>query len=155
MRVGAELMESAMTIHSIRIGKLNHDVAINDEKMPMQSKDFVFNYGLKQLLNDSFVSGETDEERHNLLERKVEKLYAGTLSIRDGGTRESDPLAREITKLATGKTSEHFKKKGVKAAAIDPAQWKVVIGKFRAHPALIELAKANVEAANAVEIEIE
>ena len=144
-----------MSIYSITLGKLNRVVEIDESKMPMQSKDFVTNYGLKQLLNDSFVSGESDEERNDLVNRKIEKLYAGTLSIRDGGTRESDPLAREITKLATAKTAEHFKKKGVKSTQIDPAQWKEVLGKFRVHPKLIELAKANVAAASAVTIELE
>ena len=83
----------------------------------------------------------------------------GTELIRDGDSSailsESDPLAREITKLATAKTAEHFKKKGVKSTQIDPAQWKEVLGKFRVHPKLIELAKANVAAASAVTIELE
>lgn len=139
--------------YEITITKLNRKESIDFAALPAASQTFVINYGLRQLLNDSFVSGETHEERVDLLDRKLSKLFEGTLHVREGGSRESDPLAREITKLATAKTSEHFKKKGVKAANIDPEQWKVVLGKFRVHPKLVELAKAI--HAHAVSIEIE
>lgn len=130
--------------HVIRVARLDRNESIDFDALPEASKSFVIAYGLKQLLNDSIVSGESNEERNGLLDKKLDKLFEGTLSIREGGTRESDPLARAITRLATGKTADHFKKLGVKSTQIDPAQWKEVLGKFRAHPKIIALAEKEV-----------
>lgn len=139
--------------HVIRVARLDRNESIDFDALPEASKSFVIVYGLKQLLNDSIVSGESNEERNGLLDKKLDKLFEGTLSIRDGGTRESDPLARAITRLATSKTADHFKKLGVKTTQIDPAQWKEVLGKFRAHPKIVALAEKEV--AEAADISVD
>ena len=138
-------------MHTFNI--LGKAVEIDFDALPAGSKDFVINYGLKQLLADSHVSGETPDEKLGLLNKKLDKLMEGTLHIRTA-TRDGDPVAREITKLATAKTAEHFKKLGHPVSKVAKADVDAIMAKFRAHPKLIELAKANVEAASGLEIEL-
>lgn len=126
-------------------------VNIDYDALPQQSKDFVINYGLKQLLADSHVAGKTPDEKAGLLDKKLDKLLEGTLDIRTS-TRGGDPVARELTKLATLRTEAHFKKLGHKIKDVAKADHAAIMAKFRAHPKLVELAKANVEASDAIEL---
>lgn len=128
-----------MTIN-IRVARINRDVAVNWDDIPNASRDFVINYGLKQLFNDSIVSGKTDGERNGLLGKKLSKLMDGTLSVREGGTRESDPIAKELTRLATLKTAAKFK--GVKKP--DLKAWADSMAAYRAMPAMLAQAEKNV-----------
>lgn len=134
----------------IRIARLNRNESIDFDALPNASKDFVIVYGLKQLLNDSIVSGESDDERNGLLDKKLDKLLEGTLSIRDGGTRETDPVAVELTKLATTKTRAEFK--GTKKP--DPAAWAASMVKWRANTKLQAMAKRNAEELAEISIEL-
>lgn len=139
-------------MHVIKIAKINRSESIDFDALPQKSKDFVVNYGLKQLLNDSIVSGESDEERNGLLDKKLDKLLEGTLDIRES-TRETDPLAKEITRLAEDQTAKHFAKQGVKKSKVASADWTIVVNKYRAHPAII--AKATELAAMKADVEVE
>lgn len=130
-------------------------VEIDWDALPAASKSFVINYGLKQLLADSHVSGKTADEKLGLLDKKLDKLLEGTLSIRSGGTREGDPVAKELTKLATAKVMNHITKKlGKKVKDISKEDMAALMAKARALPALIEQAKANVEALNELDVEL-
>lgn len=140
--------------YTIRVARINRNEVVDFDALPAKSKDFVINYGLKQLLNDSIVSGETDSERNGLLDKKLDKLFEGTLDVREGGTRESDPLARAITRIATGKTAEHFRKLGIKTTQINADDWKVILGKFRVHPKIIALAEKEVAESADITIEL-
>jgi len=142
-------------MHTIRVAKIARDVQLDFDALPESSKLFVVNYGLKQLLNDAIVSGETDDERNGLLDKKLDKLREGTMSVRDSSGRSGDPLARQITALATERTEAHFKKLGVKRKDVASADWTTVLNKFRAHPKIIETATAMVAAKATDEIELD
>lgn len=138
----------------IVINTLGADHSIDWDALPQASKDFVVHYGLKQLLADSHVSGKSADEKEGLLNKKLDKLLEGTLAIRDGGTRTGDPVARELTKLATAKVDAHITKKlGKKVKDVSKTDYATLMAKARALPALQEQAKANVEAAAEIEVE--
>lgn len=128
-------------------------VEIDFEALPAESKAFVIQYGLGQLLRDSYVSGKTADEREGLLNKKVDKLINGTLSIRESNGRGADPLAREITRLSELATINHFAKKGLKKAKVASADWTVVLNKFRVHPTIAEKAAVNVAAMGEIEVD--
>lgn len=136
------------TIHT-----LGRAIEIDYDALPAKSKEFIINYGLKQLLADSHVSGKTNDEKAGLLDKKLDKLFEGTLDIRES-TREGDPVAREVTKLATVRTEAHFKKLGHKIKDVSKEDFRIILNKFRAHPKLIAIAEANVAAADAAIIEL-
>ena len=140
-------------MHTITISKVNRKVDVDFDALPEKSKAFVINYGLKQLLNDSIVSGESDDERNGLLDKKLDKLLEGTLDIRES-TRETDPLAKEITRLAEDQTAKHFAKQGVKKSKVASADWTTVLNKYRAHPTIIAKAQEMVAMKADVEIEL-
>jgi hypothetical protein len=123
--------------------------------LPIASQEFVVNYGLKQLLADSHVSGKTLEEKEGLLDKKLDKLFEGTLAIRSSGPRDGDPVAKELTKLATAKVHAHIKTKlKLKVADVDKEDMAALMAKARAMPALIAQAEANVAALAGIEVEL-
>lgn len=128
-------------------------VEINWSYLPKASQDFVINYGLKQLLADSHVAGKTPEEKSGLLDKKLDKLRNGTLSVRESSGREGDPVARELTKLATIAVHKHITEKlGHKVKDVSKEDMATLMTKARANPARQALAKANVEAEAAIEL---
>lgn len=88
-----------LDMNIVTIGKLNESVEIDFGALPEVSQAFIIQYGLKQLLNDALVSGETDDERRGLVHKKLDGLKSGML--RSASTRTSDPVAREVKRLAT------------------------------------------------------
>jgi hypothetical protein len=139
-------------MHTINVNKIARSVEIDFDALPEASKAFVVNYGLKQLLNDSIVSGEDDGERNGLLDKKLDKLREGTLDIRESN-RETNPLAREVTRRAELATVSHFAKKGLKKSKVESADWTAVLNKFRVHPTIV--AQAEKAVAESAEISLD
>ncbi len=136
-----------MNFGTMTFAPLGKDVNVDVDALPETSRAFAMAYGLRQLLADSHVSGKTPDEKQGLLDKKLDKLFEGTLHVRSGGTREGDPVARELTKLATAKVHKHITVKlGKKVKDVSADDMKTLMAKARALPALIEMAKANVAA---------
>ena len=123
------------------------------DNLPETTREFYIHYGIKQNVQDSHVAGKTLDEKEGLIAKKLAKALAGTLDIRESN-RESDPVAREVTKLAVAKTDAHFRAKGIKAKDVSKADYKNVLDQFRNHPKIVALAESNVAALNAADISL-
>lgn len=108
-------------------------------------------HGLKQKANDpNGAKGLSDTAKVGNSRKVVDKAENNSLDVRE---RASDPVGRELTRLATEKANEHFRAKGYKVAKIPADEWKAVMAKLRSHPALIKLAEQR--AAETAELSID
>lgn len=82
-------------MHNVRIAK-THTVEVNDSKFSSEVKDFIFAYGLKQLLSDAGSSGKDADEKLTMANKKLAALYEGTLRT----AREGKPGASQAETLA-------------------------------------------------------
>jgi hypothetical protein len=68
---------------------------------------YIVEYGFKQTLNDKLAGymkkypATTPEMALAVVQKKLDAIIAGTIAVRDGGTRITDPVAREARRLAT------------------------------------------------------
>lgn len=110
-------------------------ITVDLTKLPNGVLGYVFQYGLKQMLNDVHA-GETakktpDEKtrvanKQALVAKKLASLYAGEVAqSREAG----DPVAREMTAMAEGELKAKLKAIGKKVGDFKPEVWKEVVKK--------------------------
>lgn len=122
-------------------------------KLPKSTQEFFIDYGVKQLYQDSHVSGKTLDEKLAMLAKKVDKAWDGELDIRESGG--GDPIAVELTKLAHVTVKKHIESKlGLKVADVSKGDYRELMRKARANEKLIAQAKANVAALAEADVEL-
>lgn len=87
-------------------------------------------YGAKQSLADSYASAKDQAEFDAFLDKRLAKILAGTMSIREAGT-PSDPFESEVIKLAKARLSAIAAKKGAKLPKVDSDEYKALLAKVR------------------------
>lgn len=127
----------------VALGKIGHSVTVKTERFSDEVITHIFNYGLKQMLNDAAASGKTDDEKVGLFTKKLEAMYEGTLRA----ARESDPIAAEARRIA----ADWLKRKGVKPS---DDGYKAALAKASADDKVRALAVQNVERAKALDFDI-
>lgn len=115
-------------------------LSIDFDKLPQASLDYIFAYGLKQVLADAHSSAKTLEEAKALSEKKLAALYEGTIRASSG--RTSDPVLAEAKRLAKAALEKALKEAGKKAT---PEAMKEAVIKLM--PRWMDEARANVRAA--------
>lgn len=149
----------------INIGKLGTSIDVDVAKFAQPVNDYIFNYGLTQILNDCHstvtATAEPDEAKRAaqvqaLIDKKLEAMYAG--DIRVASARTGDPVKAEAVRIATKAVVKHIKtaggSKGKDPKAYTGAEIRAAVDKaIAANPAIMETAKANVEKAKALAIE--
>lgn len=126
----------------VNLGKSEHHFDIDTTRFSPEVLDYVFAYGLKQVINDAAASGKTLDEKVGLANKRVENLYSGTLRAQ----RESNPLARHARDIATdlgkrkGHTGEELKAFVAKASKAD---------------AVLHLAQKRLDAESEVELDLD
>lgn len=133
--------------------KINRTIAIEESRFPKTVEAYLFEYGLRQCLADSYASGTTDAERVALLEKRLGNLYDGNLRA----ARESDPVAQECRRLAflAWPTSKLGGGKKANAEIVKTEGFKAWFAAYITHPAVIAKAEKMVaEAADLPDVEI-
>ena len=99
----------------VAIGKTGKvfNVAVGDFNASVLQ--YIFTYGLKQVLNDAVTSGKTDAEKVGLANKKMDALLAGEIRL----SRESDPVGQRARQIAIKLVSQKFKKEGLDPTAKD------------------------------------
>jgi len=119
------------------------------DELPKASQDYLKAYGLRQALSDSIASAKTESEAKGLFDKRVDKLKAGTMSIREVGPR--DPFEEECKRLAAVRVDNALKAKGLKK----PDNYKALVEQVRSkHAAVIE-AEATANLAKAQELTVD
>ena len=134
----------------IRVNKANEMFAVVIANLPDESFNHVFNYGLRQILNDACASSKSESEAREAVASRLERLMSGTLRASSG--RTSDPIAREAKSIATAKVDAAIRAKGRKPS--DVANRAELISKLALDPKVLAKAKANVEATSDLDLDI-
>lgn len=111
--------------------------------LPAASLEYIFAYGLKQVLNDARSSAAKVAEEEGLdvadvaramVQKKLDALLSGDIRATSG--RTSDPVAREAKRLA----NETLKARKIKRDQLTDEQYTKLVARF------MDQAKANVAA---------
>lgn len=140
----------ATSLGSVKIGNAG-EIAVDVAKFNETVLAHVFGYGLKQILNDTRSAEKDSDKAMALVEKKLAALYAGTL--RAAGERETDPVKAEAKKIATSQIMAALKAKGLKKEQLAEGKFVELVKARAAKPEVMEVARANVEAAKGLEIE--
>lgn len=107
----------------ITINKTASIVEVDYDNLPDNSKAFILNYGIRQILNDCHSSiirkdFETNEAFakavSDAVSAKITALAAGDLTIRRGGSSQpADPVEREALAIARAEIKSAAKAKGL------------------------------------------
>lgn len=130
---------------AVSLGKTGHSVTVQVERLEPDVLAHVFNYGLKQILNDAAAGGKTEDEKLGLFNKRLETLYSGSLRA----ARESDPVAKEAKRIAT----DYVTRKTQLKAGSD--EFKAAVGRAAASDAIRHLAEAAVAKAKELDLDIE
>ena len=154
--IGEQQMPNQITIPetaTVSIRKAN--MTINAlRSWPQASLDKVFAYGLQQILNDAAAPAGKDAARADieaLVLKRVDNLSKGVM--RASFVRTSDPVAVEALRIATERVVAAAKAKNRKLDA--PSIRKLAIDLVAKRPDITATAKANVEARDALDIDID
>lgn len=104
------------------------DVATGN--LPAHVKDFIFEYGLRQILNDAGSAQTTIADKHAIALKRLDALYAGELRVRRAADNLS-PLEAEIERLARADAVAFFKAKKLKVKDLDEAELDAKTEEFR------------------------
>lgn len=141
----------------VRVNKANESWTFNpghiDEDAAARVIQYVWEYGVRQILNDAAASAKTEGEAFGLVQKRFENLLSGT--IRASGGRESDPVRAEAIRIASDKVKSALKKAGYKLADIDAKLIRArALELISKDPAITQLAKENVEAKAALSVDV-
>lgn len=94
-----------------------HEIIVNTERFSDHVRQYIFDYGLKQVLNDAGSAGKNADEKLAMANKKLDALYAG--EVRQA--RESDPVRAEARKMARAVIDRELKKVKKEWDDFDPA----------------------------------
>lgn len=121
---------------NIGIGEAG-EISVDETRFNETVKAYIFNYGLKQMLNDVHASVtkkvEADdlkrvEQKLALVQKKLASLYAGEVAQARVGTTGS-PVEREMRQMADGDLKAKLRSIGKKHSDYDKQVWAEIVGK--------------------------
>lgn len=142
----------------VNIGK-GLELDVNVESIPANAMAHVVYIGLRNILMDAHASVTTDEadyveKARAASEKKLAALMAG--EVRVVSSREGDPVKAEAVRIASGIVKNAIRKKGGKLADYDAKAIRDAAVKLvETTPAILEQARANVEANKALAIDVD
>lgn len=147
-------MQTKWYAHSHSVEReLPEDFLNQYEKLSKRMK-YLVDYGWKQSTADSFASAKNAEEFEGKLNARIDKILAGEMVIRDGGTRTTDPVEKEIKRLVEEKVAAWNRERKAKGKPKASAELLEVFLN-RLHETKGEEMRAQAEAIVAARNEIE
>lgn len=118
-----------------------HMLAIDTTRFNEAVGQYIYMYGLKQILNDAGSAAKTPEEKLAMAEKKLAAMYEGT--VRTAGSRASvDPVQAEAERMAWEVLSKALRASGKKIKDVTDEAKADLIGKYLAkYPETMEKAK--------------
>ena len=122
------------------------------EDFPAAMQEGIFSYGLRQLCQDAYASGKTQEEREAMASQRLQNLLEGTHRFGGGGAK-LDPVEVECRAFV----AEKLKAKGTKAedAKKLAKTWKTLVTDPEAQAKVIAHATKLVEMRKSPEVELD
>lgn len=127
-------------------------ITLNEKLLPTASIEYLLSYGLKQCLADSYSSAKDQAEFDAMLGKRIDKLIAGTMSIRESAS-PVDPFEAEVIRLAKIRLAAIAKKQGKTLPKVATDEYKTLLDRVRNGKAKDELettAKKNLKASAAL-----
>lgn len=115
---------------------------------------YVITYGLKQSLADSYASAKTPAEFDAFLSKRIERIIAGTITVRQNGA--SDPFEAECLRIATAQVIAIAAKAGVALPKRASDEFKALVARRRngaASEAIEAEARRRLDEVAAIDIE--
>lgn len=100
-----------------------HEIVVNTERFSDHVRQYIFDYGLKQVLNDAGSTGKNADEKLAMANKKLDALYAG--EVRQA--RESDPVRAEARNMAKAAVMRDLKKVGKKVEDLADGQFASIV----------------------------
>lgn len=123
-------------------------MTLEGKVLGVDSLEYLACYGLKQCLADSYASAKDQVEFDAMLAKRIDKLIAGTMSVREGGKR-ADPFEAECVRFAKAKLAAIAKARNVSLPKMDTDEYKALLAKVRNGKAKEQIeadARASLEA---------
>lgn len=112
---------------TISLGKAG-EIEVDPSKFSAEVTAYVFNYGLKQMLNDVHAGEKDPEAKVGLSQKKLDSLYRGEVAqARSGG---GDPVEKEARTMAEGDIKTALKAAGKKLADIEKGTIRAAVDKL-------------------------
>lgn len=89
--------------------------------------DYIFHYGLKQMLNDVHASEKDAEAKKGLSQKKLDSLYRG--EVAQQRAHGGDPVMKEMRAMAEKDIKDKLRALGKKIADIDKKVLSELVGK--------------------------
>jgi hypothetical protein len=125
---------------TLAIGKIGATKEIDLKAFPQESNEFIFQYGLRQLVNDCHASikradFESDEAFINAVNERVNakilQIMEGKLSMRSGKRAEPvDPVQKIIHRIAKEAVKQALGKKGVKLKDLPEGKFDELVDSY-------------------------
>lgn len=113
---------------TISLGK-GGSITVDVEKLQAmpQVAEYIFNYGLKQMLNDVHAGEKEASAKLGLSQKKLDSLYRGEVAqSREAG---GDPIAREMKAMAESDLKAKIKALGKQVGKIDKKVFAELVAK--------------------------
>ena len=112
----------------ISLGK-GGSISVDTDKLREHAAvvEYVFNYGLKQMLNDVHASEKDAAAKLGLSQKKLDSLYRGEVAQQRAAG--GDPVMREMRNMAENDLKAKLKTLGKKVADIKKETMQELIGK--------------------------
>jgi hypothetical protein len=88
-----------ISIRDVTIAKI-HSLTIDPTLFNADVLNYIFNYGLKQVLNDAGSAGKSPDEKMEMAIAKKNALYAGELRKQREAGEPADPIGKEAFRIA-------------------------------------------------------
>jgi hypothetical protein len=86
----------------IHVRKADHSETLDFSQLPENVQQFVAEYGLRQILNDSVSGVKDQEEAQEKVQAKAQALREGTIKMSGGGGRAKSEVDREAEEMLAG-----------------------------------------------------
>lgn len=129
-----------------------HALSVDVEALSPQVREYIFAYGLKQVLNDAGSAGKSPDEKLGMAQKKLDALLRGEVRA----MRESvDEVTSEARKIAEGLIRNALRAQGRKIADVDREALRAKIAELAERPDIRSKAQDAVAARKGLATDIE
>jgi hypothetical protein len=134
-------MEIPVTVERQTVSTISVDVSA----FPAATLSYIFDYGLRQVLNDAKAGENVPENAKAKMEKRLAKLLAGEMGTRSGsGAGSADPIEHEATLLSRKVVAQKMRAAGIKKPS-EHADFDKLVAQYATQPHVIEAARIRVE----------
>ena len=70
-----------------------HNLTVDESKFSPEVRDFIWNYGLIQIIRDAGSMGKNPDEKLAMSQKRLDSLYAGKFRVERDPSAAADPVA--------------------------------------------------------------